>query len=387
VRRGREALTRTRAGRPGARRDARSPRVLAGRAALAFLAFLAVWAGPPALAAAGEPLEYAARHVLVSYAGSRGPAVARTKAEARARAEEARTALLAPGADFAAVSKTHSDDRAADAWGGFLGLLDPERLEPPLRAALAAIDPGETAPVVETTFGFHVVVRLSEEEGRRELAKRSAAVLAAAFPYRGSTARPDATRTREQALADARRGVAEARGGVRLQDLHRLVPAEPVQRDWAFPVLLEGRSAPGFEAVERAAFALEVDRVSEPVDSPYGFLVLRRRPWFRVHAAHVLVMHATSEMHLASVRRTREEALERAREARSKAVSGPGAWARTVSAYSDEPEAAATEGRVGAVEPGGMDATFEAALVRLAPGEVSDVVETAFGFHVIRRLD
>lgn len=101
-------------------------------------------------------------------------------------------------------------------------------------------------------------------------------------------------------------------------------------------------------------------------------------------AAHILIMYAGSERAPADVTRTREEALTRAQEVAEKAKAEGADFAALAREYSDGPSAPAG-GDLGPFSPDQMVPAFSAAVQELAVGEVSDPVETQFGFHIILR--
>jgi peptidyl-prolyl cis-trans isomerase NIMA-interacting 1 len=96
-------------------------------------------------------------HVLVRHADlKRSEDATRTRGQACLRAEEAREKLLA-GAEWADIVKSHSD--AGEATGGSLGTVGKDELEPTFADAAFALGVGELSHVVETSRGFHVIVR------------------------------------------------------------------------------------------------------------------------------------------------------------------------------------------------------------------------------------
>lgn len=99
---------------------------------------------------------------------------------------------------------------------------------------------------------------------------------------------------------------------------------------------------------------------------------------------HLLVMYAGSMRAEASLVRTKDEARARAEEARRKIVAGT-SFEDAVRLYSDEPGAAGRGGDLGLFPPGRMVPTFESGLLATPVGQLSTVVETPFGFHVIER--
>ena len=104
----------------------------------------------------------------------------------------------------------------------------------------------------------------------------------------------------------------------------------------------------------------------------------------RVKAQHVLVKHAQVKRPEPSITRSRGQACLRAMSARDELVAGA-EWDAVVAKLSDEPGAASRSGLVGEVERSEVAPAFADALFDLEPGQVSDVVETEHGFHVIRR--
>jgi parvulin-like peptidyl-prolyl isomerase len=102
-----------------------------------------------------------ASHILIAYKGAQGaaPKVARTKEQAKRRAEEvlkkART-----GGDFAALAKQYSDDPGSGPRGGDLGAFTRAQMVKPFSDAAFALQTGQLSDVVESEFGFHIIKRM-----------------------------------------------------------------------------------------------------------------------------------------------------------------------------------------------------------------------------------
>jgi NIMA-interacting peptidyl-prolyl cis-trans isomerase 1 len=106
----------------------------------------------------------------------------------------------------------------------------------------------------------------------------------------------------------------------------------------------------------------------------------------KISVKHILVKYDGAKGAPATVTRTREQACLRAEEALDK-LKGGTSFADVVAQYSDESGAATREGSIGAIERADVAPAFADAAFELHMREVSAVVETAFGFHVILRVE
>lgn len=227
------------------------------------LATPTIAAGAPT--AVGQTVQrIAARHILVAHesAARRPVHVHRSAAAARQKAEDL-AEQLARGEDFAALAKAQSDCPSA-ARGGFLGGFDQGTMDPSFEATAFTLALGEISGVIETPFGFHLILREPLEE------IRIAQVLVG---FSGSTG--DASgRDRQQALELAQRARARLDSG---EDF-AVVAAELSDgaagiRGGDLGWFTRGQFLPSWE--ERA-FALQSGDTEGPFETTAGFHIIRR---------------------------------------------------------------------------------------------------------------
>ncbi|WP_259779643.1 peptidylprolyl isomerase [Aestuariispira ectoiniformans] len=101
----------------------------------------------------------------------------------------------------------------------------------------------------------------------------------------------------------------------------------------------------------------------------------------QVGASHILLMYAGSMRSTAT--RTKEEAQELIQKLKTD-VEGGADFADLAKEYSDCPSGQ-SGGELGVFGKGQMVPEFEDAAFSLDVGAVSDVVETAFGYHLVQR--
>lgn len=139
-----------------------------------------------------------------------------------------------------------------------------------------------------------------------------------------------------------------------------------------------GNGAPPPEPAEVAAAPAEPTAEPAPPPPP--------APEPMVAASHVLIQYKGSMRAGANVKRSKEEAKKLATEVMNKAKKGQD-FAALAKEFSDEPGAKDRAGALGKFTKAQMVKPFADAAFALKPGEISPVVETDFGFHVIKRTE
>jgi peptidyl-prolyl cis-trans isomerase SurA len=200
-----------------------------------------------------------------------------------------------------------------------------------------------------------------------------------------SKRKPDSVnRTKEEALARINEVAAKLKEpGADFAALAREYSDCPTkEKGGDLGVFAARRMAPAFS---EATMALKTGEISEPVETIYGYHIIRRNEVVEARTRHILVMHDESKRKPRTLKRTKEEARKKIEEIAAK-LKEPGAdFAALAREHSDCP----SKSRGGELPPftaGKMAPKYEAAAFALEEGEISDVVETVFGYHIIERL-
>ncbi|MEX1023586.1 MAG: peptidylprolyl isomerase [Planctomycetota bacterium] len=190
---------------------------------------------------------------------------------------------------------------------------------------------------------------------------RALRVVSASF--RGARgARPDVTRTRDEARALAERLRARLVDGAKLAALASDAP-NPELGSYV-PGVLEA-------ALDNFLFTNDLGAISDVIETASGFHVFERVP-ARVGARHLLV--------------TGERGEARARELLARARAGAD-FRELAREHSSDEFTRQAGGALAIFERGARDALLKAAAFHAAPGEVVGPIETSRGWHLVQRVD
>lgn len=208
---------------------------------------------------------------------------------------------------------------------------------------------------------------------------------------RGATS--EQARSEAQALERARMLSSLAREGEKLAQLVPDYSDRPgAHEDRGVMHVRSAQPAPFDDSLVRAALALPVGGVSEPLLQPEGYVVVERMPDpekgpTRIGAKHILIGYADSPRPVPGVTRTEAEARALAEQIAQQAHQPNADWDALAKQYTDEEPGKKNGGDLGHFARGQMVPAFERAAFALSVGEISGVVQSPFGFHVIQRYE
>lgn len=330
---------------------------------------------PQAQAPVGEQVRV--RHILIEYRGAKGvpDTVKRSKASADSLAQ-ALHARIRAGEQLSTLAREFSDDPSA-AEGGEIQPLQPGEAPAEFERAAFALRPGELSDVIESPIGFHIIQRLGTTlMGAQHILIR----------YRGAQSAPDSvTRTRTEALALAESVLAIVRkpgASFPIAAAGWSDDAETAGRGGYVGEFVLGRMMKSFED---ATYALAEGAISDVVETPYGFHIIKRVKIEDVRVQHILITHVFAGGLDPDRTRKEEEALQRALDILFRLRKGED-FDTLARELSDDQLSSSRGGMLPPISRGQTVPEFEEVAFSLAPGQISDVVRTEFGFHIIKRV-
>lgn len=315
--------------------------------------------------------------VLVGYKSDRPnrTTATRPREEAAALAAKLR-ADLAAGAITFEQALARSDDPQSVPRGGFLNVYRFGQLPLATEAVVFALQPGELSDPVDAGNGF-VIFRRDIEDPR--------GIEHILVSYKGAQHAPLAiTRTKEQAREAVRQALTELQAGAPFAEVSRKYSNGTEARRGGYLGQAVVRSL--FPEHQAAVGALKLGETTEVLESPIGFHLYRAvEPWpDTVALRHVMVAYQGALLAPFSITRSKEEARRRAGEARQKLLGGSD-FTSVAKAYSDDPSTAGSGGDLGAVPLNELPVEMEWAAFHLPLNQVSEIVESPGGFHVMVR--
>jgi parvulin-like peptidyl-prolyl isomerase len=142
-------------------------------------------------------------------------------------------------------------------------------------------------------------------------------------------------------------------------------------------------AAPLSSGAPAAAPPAGTEVVARPA-RPAGDMPTPRPQGDRIRASHILFAYQGAQR--AKATRSKEEAKKLATQALGR-VKGGADFGALAKGLSDDEGSKVRDGDLGQFERGGMVKPFADAAFALPVGGISEVVETEFGFHVIKRTE
>ena len=206
--------------------------------------------------------------------------------------------------------------------------------------------------------------------------------------YQGAlAARENVTRNKEDARSRADALHARVSGGDALADVAR-AEGDGGRAERGGQLGTFARAGwPGLHAnIKDAVFALDIGGVSSVIEADYGYIFVERCPVEKANSRHILIRYAGALNASDDITRTREEAMALATDVRSAAIVEGGDF-EALARDRSEDSSASRGGNLGPLGKGLLHAPYEEALFSLEIEEISQVVETPFGFHIIERIE
>ncbi len=141
-----------------------------------------------------------------------------------------------------------------------------------------------------------------------------------------------------------------------------------------------------YAPLKDVVFKLGIGETGEIVEHPHGLVIPQRCAVEKVHSRHILVRYKGAKNAEPKIKRSKDDARKLAEKIQAEAAK-PGADFEALAKKKSEDSSAERGGDLGSVGRGMFAPAYEAAAFALQPGQISAVVESDFGFHVIQRVE
>jgi parvulin-like peptidyl-prolyl isomerase len=324
------------------------------------------------------PAEVAVRFIRINYWGGKSAVRTRwSKAQADKRGQRLVQLARSRGSSFGELAKRFSEEPGATR--GEIVTVRPGDFERPFEDAAFGLGIGQVSALVRTEFGHYVIVRVEPED----ISTAHIVIM-----YQGSKNAPvGQTRTKEAARALAHRIQQKLAG----PDVNFAVMAETYSdspskyRGGAIRRLTPGRVLPGLERYFDAASKLPVGAVSDVVETPFGFHLIKRLPWSVIWVGQVLIAFDGADLKPRE-KRTKAAAQELITKLRGELLAGTMDLAVAAARHSDDPLGKKGGMLKTAVRGELSPPKFEQHAFALKVGQLSAVIETRYGLHLIKRF-
>jgi len=277
---------------------------------------------------------------------------------------------------FLKLAKKHST--VDPAHRGQIELFKNSETDEDFFRAASAIPVGTLSPLIKTNQGHYIIWRLAKE------AYSTAHIL---ISYRGAKLAPPAIRRSKKSALMLAKQVAEdasASPSKFTSIASKKSDSPSSHRGGILAPIRPETLIDGFEPYLEAARKLEEGSISEVVETPYGFHIIKRLPLQSAEVQHILVTHRGSRGENHS-KRPKGEASKIIRDLKRQLINDEMEFEALCKAKSED-RSAADGGKLPPFYRGEMNPIFERYAFSTPVGKLSRIFETDLGYHIIRRI-
>ncbi len=207
------------------------------------------------------------RHILIR-ADGQSPDAAKAKEEARKKAEEILKKVKG-ASNFAALAREFSQDPGSASTGGDLGWFKKGVMVPAFEDAAFALSKGEVSRVVETEFGFHIMLAEDKKEpGQVSLKEAEPAIKKAMAGYKGKNSAKEALMSLEKAFKSASTSDDLKKAASAVKGVRSVLTPSFTAEDKAVELAAN-------EMLSDESFALKSGETSPIVETPQGVYLIK----------------------------------------------------------------------------------------------------------------